>query len=333
MCTALLLLVGCGDDFDAPSKLQSLRVMAVKKDLPYGRPGEDVTLTMLWHDASAAAPRSIQRAWISGCFNPRGDLYFNCFSAGESTDPAALPLGWAFTEGDSVTVSLPGDIISSRPALQDDKQPRYGVAIVFFFACAGQVGPAPPAKRERFPIACYDANGRELGASEFTAGFTQINAYEALRNENPRITGFAVNGRVAPIDCQGEACLNAPPPVPIDCATGDVRCVRSCADDGHEDCPGIDVVPLVDKASAEVNEALLLSSGERLTEQLWVNYYSDRGGIDAFTKIVSSSDSGFNESYGTEFFAPRNAGPVQLWATVHDSRGGAEWVRLRLFVE
>ncbi len=43
-----LFLLGCGPDFDPPSELHSLRVLAVEKDLPYAQPGATVNLQMLW---------------------------------------------------------------------------------------------------------------------------------------------------------------------------------------------------------------------------------------------------------------------------------------------
>ena len=45
-----LFLLGCGPDFDPPSELHSLRVLAVQKDLPYAQPGQTVNLQMLWQD-------------------------------------------------------------------------------------------------------------------------------------------------------------------------------------------------------------------------------------------------------------------------------------------
>ncbi|HEX2670712.1 MAG TPA: hypothetical protein VHM25_07570, partial [Polyangiaceae bacterium] len=50
-----LFLLGCGPDFDPPSELHSLRVLAVQKDVPYAQPNSDVKLQMLWQDASALA--------------------------------------------------------------------------------------------------------------------------------------------------------------------------------------------------------------------------------------------------------------------------------------
>ena len=79
-----LFLVGCGPDFDPPSELHSLRVLAVQKDVPYAQPGQTVNLQMLWEDASVdvlsgAEQRKVQIAWSAPCFDPDADLYYQCF--------------------------------------------------------------------------------------------------------------------------------------------------------------------------------------------------------------------------------------------------------------
>src|SRR5690606_35074905 len=63
------------------SELETLRVLAVQKSAPYADPGEEVELRMLWFDGAAPPARSIQRTWISGCYNPPADQYAGCFEA------------------------------------------------------------------------------------------------------------------------------------------------------------------------------------------------------------------------------------------------------------
>ena len=71
-----LFLLGCGPDFDPPSELHSLRVLAVQKDKPYAQPGDTVKLQMLWEDASLNVGRPVTIAWSAPCFDPEGDLYY-----------------------------------------------------------------------------------------------------------------------------------------------------------------------------------------------------------------------------------------------------------------
>lgn len=100
-----LSLIGCGPQFDPSSKLQSLRILAVKKDDPYLRPApvtpgdvsestvtssEQVTaeyepgytahLTAAIEDGRLPEDRQgpLQKLWFAGCNNPPRDNYFSC---------------------------------------------------------------------------------------------------------------------------------------------------------------------------------------------------------------------------------------------------------------
>src|SRR5260221_6994437 len=115
---ALLLAlsaVGCAPHFDSPSKLGSLRVLAVQKDKPYAHPGDTVTLRMLLTDASKSGPRHVNIAWLGGCENPLADAYAGCFAdlakGGAGSFVQNLQLG----QGLEYSLSLSPDIISRRP--------------------------------------------------------------------------------------------------------------------------------------------------------------------------------------------------------------------------
>ena len=113
-----VFLLGCGPDFDPPSELHSLRVLAVKKDVPYAQPGEAVHLQMLWQDASPKSPRPVQIAWSPPCFDPPGDLYYGCFS-----DPSTF--GGMVTSSEATSFVMPADIISRRPPPADSRNAPY----------------------------------------------------------------------------------------------------------------------------------------------------------------------------------------------------------------
>jgi hypothetical protein len=117
-------LTGCGPEFDPASKLQSLRILAVKKDDPYARvvppadsasvegvyqPDNEVSVSVAFEDARRKEDRlgSLQKLWFSGCSNPFGDRYFACmplvwltFKAFESLHPEPLKDGesWGLTD-------------------------------------------------------------------------------------------------------------------------------------------------------------------------------------------------------------------------------------------
>ena len=324
----------CGAEFDPPHEVTSLRVLGVQKSAPYALPGEDVELRMLWHDGSPEAPRNVQITWFSGCFNPFGDLYYNCFSQLAGIDPGgSLPPGVTVGLGNPFTFTMPDDVIDSRPPPQDPKLPHYGLAYVFFAACAGQLGPAPEG--QLFPLGCFGADGEQLGSEDFVAGYSAVYAYRDFRNENPIVTGFSFNGVETPPVCIGEACLTVPDPIPEpDCSQPDVPCIFTCKEDGsEEDCPGYPVRPLVDRSSAEKDEVSQAAYGTNAQEQMWIRYYADRGSLKSDIRLLNDASKGWNDDFGTEFYAPKDPGVVNLWAVVYDNRGGMSWVRQQVLVQ
>jgi hypothetical protein len=203
---ALLLLgaTGCAPEFAEVSEIETLRVLGVKKDKPYAAPGEEVTLSMLWSDGSPDAGRPIKRAWLAGvCTNPVGDSFVGCFQAaselfageGGEGGPAEIPDGPIdltpfLPEGDTVTFTIPEDIISERAGSLPPGQVPYGLSMVFFFACAGERFVLDPSARSLFPIICEDADGNALGPDDYVAGYSSIYAYEDIRNDNPIVSAF-----------------------------------------------------------------------------------------------------------------------------------------------
>lgn len=334
LAVALLLApLGCGAQFDPSSELQTLRVLAVQKSSPYAKPGDDVEMRMLWHDASPDAPRPVQIAWFSGCFNPPGDLYAGCFELLASQAGGALPPGAAIGAGDRFTFTMPDDVISGRPPPTDPRQPPYGLGLVFFAACAGTLGEAPAGDAAEFPLACYGADGKALGPDDFVAGYSAIYAYDAYANENPIITGFTVDGKNVTPACIGDECLDYVEPTTLDCATGEVPCIASCSDDGEDDCPDHSIKPIIDPASAEVDQVSVDAYDEAFEEQMWVRYYVTGGGVKSDVRLLNDAKKGWNEDFGTQFRAPKATGTVHLWAVVHDNRGGVSWVRQEILIQ
>jgi hypothetical protein len=331
---ALFATVGCGPQFDPGNELKTLRVLAVKKDKPYAQPGDTVKLQLLWHDVKGRT--DIQSAFVGGCVNPPGDLYYGCF-AQYGRGGAGGP-GLSIGQGDTFEVTLPADIISSRPALEPG-QPRYGLYIVFFAVCAGQLAfdmnaAASADGSAGLPIRCLDPAGKPLGSDDFVAGYSSIYSFEGVSNENPSFTlddagqgQFLIADKAVPADCVGDGCQGAPP-VTVDCDATPERCFKTCKDDGDPSCPAIDVKPTIDKLieNDKVSSDLF---GTSVTEQMWVNYYIDHGAISE-VRLLNDTNSGWNDKYRGQLRAPKAAGPVQVWAVAHDNRGGMEFSRVTL---
>jgi hypothetical protein len=319
--------LGCGAELDPQSELSTLRVLAVQKDKPYASPGDTVNMTMLFHDASDEAGRRIEIGWFSGCVNPPGDLYQGCF--GGAIDPSALKV----VQGDALTTfsfPIPANIIEVRPPAPGN-QPRYGLAIVFFAACAGTL--SFDFTTRGFPILCLNEAGRPLGSDDFVAGYSTVYVFDGFENQNPLVTGISFRGTEAGEDhmCLGEECtLPADPPTDFP----PELTVPACPDDGDPVlCQEYPLKPIVDRATAELDSVTAAAYGHNYTEQVWASYFTTGGGFRSDTRLLNDATRGWNDDYGADFFAPKDPGPVRLFATVRDNRGGVAWVGLDINVE
>jgi len=331
-----LSCAACAPDIDPQSELKGLRVLAVQKDKPYAKPTDSVTLTMLTHDVDG--PRPLDIRWFARCRNPPGDLYYRCFEDPASFDVSLSDIGSTLTlnnlPGDD---DIPDDIITSRPPPPDPRFPRYGLIYVFFAACAGELRLVPQVDAGAFPVGCFVPNtDTQLGARDFVAGYTSVYVYDDFTNSNPTPADeFLVAGQLV-ADSSGVdlTCVNCttPPPAPPDCNGPSSHCVQACPDDGELECPKIPILPVIDPSQAEVDAVSAAVYGREVGEQMWVDYYVDRGSVDSVARLVNDSTKGFNPDLGTSFRAPAATGPVNIWAVVHDNRGGVGWSRVTLNV-
>lgn len=366
----------CGPELDRISELSTLRIIAVWKSQPYARPGQTVELDMLWEDGTQNGPRTGQVSTFFGfwCVNPPGGQYSGCL--GEA--PAVAPR--FAVNSDTFSVAIPED--SLRPSLSPG-MPASGVAYVFYGVCAGalrlggvEVRPDEPSRTfdledltgssggqagasgvnseaQAAPAllpSCVDDSGRTLGADDFVIGYSAIQIYEELRNQNPvLLPEFEVDGKKVRVDCVDAAC-DAPMGIPdvSNCggsgapagmggASGEalpIACFDSCAADAAiETCPKIPIQAVIRKSTTQEQDPLALGpGGEPLQESIWVSYLVDRGGVSAEVKLVNDPTTGWNAQYGTGYLAPKAPGPVRIWAVVRDNRGGVAWVRLPGYV-
>jgi hypothetical protein len=337
---ALIMGASCLPGFDPPSKVDALRVLAVTADRPYAQPGDDVTLRMTVHDALGATPRPIQVVWLAGCVNPEGDQYYLCFDqlaellaplAGGALPPADLvalqdlaPESSGVPDGLSFTLSLPDDIVSSRPP--PDEGPHYGIAYVFFAACAGTLAPAPldslGGDVPELPLRCLDPEGNALGPESFVPGYTQIYAFaDGRTNANPPAGGITLDGTPLPADPAEAPIVEA---CPLD---DDARRAAGCGATQPEDvCRTYDIEVVVGDV-AEPDPDGAGPAGEPLREIVWATYFADGGTVDPDLKLVSDATTGYVGKHATEWVPPAEPGLVALWAVVRDQRGGQSIVR------
>ena len=346
--------LGCAPEFDKVSELQTLRILAVQKDKPYARPGETVTLSMLWRDATEKAGRSVQVQWLTGCNNPAGDLYFSCLASPLvpavpvfCPDPSGQPCN------NKLELPIPSNILD-RPPSSDPTQPPYGLSFVFYAICAGTLGEVPGATEREFKLGCFDGQGNRLGSDDFVAGYSAIYAYgdtlvngREITNNNPPVLGFFFKDSEVTQRCLGDECLNLPDWSSFDCDSGVVPCVDTCEHDGDESCPPHKIRPKLVESESDLPaypEEDVVSNATRernIREQMWINYYTEKvsprtpgngGGVKSEVRLLNDAFSGTNDDYGTEFYAPKEPGVTVIWAVVHDNRGGMSWVGMPVIV-
>lgn len=339
---------GCAAAFTPASQVESLRVLAVSASKPYANPGDEVTFTMTYHDGLAGpddAQRPVQIVWLGGCFNPPGDQYFACYeqlaelfsslSTGQPPPPEYFAGGIGL---DTFTTRIPEDILTSRE--QPPVGPAYGIAYVFFAACAGQIGPVedPGGNAGAFPLGCFDAEGRRLGAESFVPGYTQIYVFGPiedtqgneilLTNENPEIGGLTLDGEEISEDFAEIPTVQACP-VPED----ERRAAGCGAQDPSAECTTYEIKGIVDPGVAEPDLSGQTLDGEELSEVVWINYYADQGEFESDIKLVNEATEGYLDDFGVQWIPPSEPGIATLWAVLRDARGGSSVVRRLVRVE
>jgi hypothetical protein len=361
--------LGCGATFDPPTEITTLRILGVQKDKPYAEPGDEVTLSLLWNDGSAAGqadpPREVRINWLGGCLNPPGDAYSGCFqqyadylkSLAHPSDPNGPFSNFKYDHGSTFSVHVPTDADNhGMPVLhpsQDPKLPLYGLSYVFFSVCAGTVyAPDPPDVH--FPIHCQGEDGRDVGPDDFIIGYSAIYFFahgkngEPYTNANPITNGlFFGPEEVTAATCSGDDCLGScddtgcvnRPPLPdrstdaYYCDAFPTLCLPSCPDDGDPTkCPPYDLRLGIDPNTFEEDTVSNDAYGTNYAEQMWIDYYSTRGKFHSTTKLLNDATSGYNRDNGTQYYAPSAKGPVSLWVVTHDNRGGVSWLGTTLVI-
>ncbi len=348
---AMLAATSCAPGFDPPSKVDTLRILAVTIDKPYAQPGDEVTLRMTVFDGAGhpddpeSVPRTLQIIWLGGCFDPEGDLYYLCFaqlaellgSMGGGMPPEDLvkldfaPGSLSGTpDAHEFTFTMPADIVSRRPT--PPVGPHYGIAYVFFAACAGQIVPAElestGGEVPDFPLECHDQAGNELGSESFVIGYTQVYAFADEReNANPPINAITLDGAELPQDPVDAPVVEACP------VTEEDRRAAACASDQPmDDCRHYTIKAVIDDV-AEVDPEAFDIDGNPMREVVWVSYFTHGGDMTVALSLVSDATKGYLDDHDTDWIPPAEPGTYAIWAVARDQRGGSSVVRGYVRVE
>lgn len=338
---AACAFVACQGSFDPQSKINEVRLFAVRVDKPYAKPGEEVTFEALVTDGRPQKTRPMKVFWIPVvCLNPRDDLYYLCFAAGADAGPSnitrlipagplanvdagaagaqggnplqriprGVDLGPLLPQGNTFSFRVPDDAVQPRPSAETP----YGLAIVFNIVCAGQVRFAeldPARGPQQVPIQCTDEEGTLLPPSDYVIGISRVYAYPDRVNTNPVLEKVTLDG------------------ADVDLAAGIT--VPKCVADRRASCREHEIDIRVSDGSWEENPSEL---GVPLREQIWVDYYSDLGDLVSDARLLFDSRAGRAPNSPNKYRAPYEPAEGSIWAVVHDNRGGAAWVVVPLHV-
>ena len=319
---------GVGGSFDPENVVNSVRVLAVRADKPYAKPGDTVELEMLAVDGRAAKTRPMRTFWLPTiCENPADDLYYLCFStlfsggadAGADASAQGVDAG-AFTgrdisaflvESPKFSVHLADNLITSHPVVEGAPQP-YGLAIAFYIACAGHPEIVLPsaASRQSPPIGCFDDTGKQLGPDEYVIGLSRVYAYEEATNANPVLGVIKYEGKE------------------IDPAVGIT--IPPCTEDKITDCPKHKLVADAPASSQETNPFDQDVNGNPLREQVWVSFFTTVGRFGSDQRLLYDSTAGrVTNGQDVDLFAPNKPNlPTdgRVYLVIKDSRGGTGWI-------
>jgi hypothetical protein len=114
--------------------------------------------------------------------------------------------------------------------------------------------------------------------------------------------------------------------------------VRACSGN----CPTYEFSPTILPKDNNDEDEFAAKQGNQIGEQMWVDYYADRGTLKHTVRLLRDGSAGWSENdptlgwsndFSNTWTPPSNSGPVNLWAVAHDNRGGTAWVRLLICVD
>ena len=309
------LALACNDEpYPNKSQVASVRILAVRADLPYAHPGETVKLEALVADGRSRQTLPLKMYWFPvPCIDPPGGQYYDCYSALEAAFPIGVDLTSQLAEGMTHAISIPPDALDGVAG-----QPgRSGEPIVtswtFMFACAGHVERIPRSghlARNAAPFGCFGAGGEQLPAEEAVFGFTRVSVTATRRNAIPTLKGLHVRGHLV----DPEKGISLP------------RCERDLFETiTDEDCDGVGMAIVFDDADAEIDPDNLDAGGRPGRETIYSDWYVTFGRFRQDRRIERDPFKGRPEIPDILYEPPRSPGKGTLWAVLHDNRGGTSW--------
>lgn len=319
---AVVLGSACNyDPLENKSEVKSVRILAVRANLPYAEPGETVDLEALVNDGREKPTLPMRVQWFNvPCINPPGGQYFDCFPFLEAAYPANVDLTSMLQEGTATSVTIPNNALDGVVPLPGRGTDIAVTSWSFLFACAGHVERKLRYKNlaeNASPFGCFGPDGKELPAEQGVFGFTRVTVIKGRRNAVPKITGLIHRGR----------------PVSMTKGAQVPRCQKTSVEDffdGKCDSHGMDVS--FDENDAEPDPDNVDANGKIGKETLYVDWYVTLGRFVIPRVIVRDPFAGAPELSNALYEPPRDVGRGVLWAVLHDNRGGVNWIQVPIEV-
>lgn len=307
--------LACNDDpYPNKSQVASVRILAVRADLPYAHPGETVKLEALVADGRSRQTLPLRTMWFPvPCVDPPGGQYYDCYPALEAAFPIGVDLTSQLVEGTTHSITIPADALANVAPQPGRSGEPIVTAWTFMVACAGHVERIPRSGRlaaNAAPFACFGADGKQLPAEEAVFGFTRVSVTATRRNAIPTLKQIVVRG--VPVD--PEKGISLP------------RCERDLYETiTDEDCNGVGMAIVFDDADAEIDPDNLGADGRPGRETIYSDWYVTFGRFRQDRRIEWDPFKGRPEIPDILYEPPRSPGKGTLWAVLHDNRGGTSW--------
>ncbi len=315
-----LLALACNDEpYPNKSQVTSVRILAVRADLPYAHPGETVNLEALAVDGRARRDVPMRMFWFPvPCVNPPGGQYYDCYPALEAAYPTGVDLTPQLVEGMTHTITIPSDALANVAPQPGRGDEPIVTSWTFMFACAGHVERIARSGRlaeNAAPFACFGADGKQLPAEDAVFGFTRVSITATRRNAIPTLKTLILRG------------------VPVDPEKGVVipRCERDLYETiTDEDCDALGMGIAFDDADAEIDPDNVDAEGRPGRETIYSDWYVTFGRFRQERRIERDPFKGRPEIPDVLYEPTRSRGKGTLWAVLHDNRGGTSWMSVPL---
>jgi hypothetical protein len=319
-----LLTVACNDDpYPNKSEVNTVRILAVRADLPYAHPGETVKLDALVVDGRTSPPVPMRMSWFPLlCVDPPGGQYYDCFEKLEAAYPIGVDITGELIAGDSTTITIPSDAlanVTAQPGRTSAGEPL-ATAWSFMFACAGHVERIARSEhlgKNQPPFACFDDQHHRLGNEDGVFGFTRVTISQSRRNANPQMKAIEFEWKA------------------VDPAVGIVtaKCDRGILEWLADDCDSITTSAAFDDAEAEIDPDNLGPDGKPARETLYSDWFVTIGRFEQDRHIEIDPFTGRPPLRDVLYEPWRVPGRGTVWVVLHDNRGGTSWLSMPITVE